>query len=286
MGGSELRVLILGARGLLGSDLLPLLTGRGHEVWGRDFGDFDIADAGRVEREIKALKPDAVINAAAYNDVDGCEGKRDWAFAVNAGGAGNVARGCSAVGAKMVYLSTDYVFDGSSGTPYKEQDFANPLNVYGSSKLQGERFIQEILENYLIIRTEWLYGRQGRSFVSTLLQLAEEGGELRVVDDQRGSPTFTKDLGWAIQLLLEVDVRGIVHVTNSGCCSWFEFARRIFEEKGYDRRGIRLLAISSEELGRPAKRPANSELDCSRFGVLTGQKMRGWEEALNDFLCG
>jgi dTDP-4-dehydrorhamnose reductase len=277
------RVLILGARGMLGKDLVPIASAKNH-VLGRDLDDFDITDQERVQKELIALRPQVVINAAGYTDVDGCESKRELAFSVNAEGARNIALGCAAIRAKMMHLSTDYVFDGSSKNPYHEEDLPHPLNVYGSSKLQGERYIQEILENYLIIRTEWLYGRHGRNFVDAILKKASQQEELRVVDDQRGTPTFTKDLSLAIDRLIGIEARGILHVTNSGSCTWFEFARQILREKNPAQREVQVIAISSTELARPARRPAYSVMDCQRYKQLTGSGMRPWEEALKEFL--
>ena len=276
-----MKVLILGARGMLGKDLIPILSVK-NQVWARDIDDFDITDQGRVQKEVEALCPEVVINAAAYTNVDGCESQRELSFAVNAEGARNVALACAATPAWIIHLSTDYVFDGSSQTPYREEDLPNPLNIYGTSKLQGERYIQEILENYLIIRTEWLYGRYGKNFVDTILKIAEEQKELRVVNDQRGSPTFTKDLSFALERLMEIEARGILNVTNSGSCTWFEFARQILREKGYNQ--VRVIPISSQDLARPARRPAYSVMDCRKYEQLTGRKMRPWEEAIKEYL--
>jgi dTDP-4-dehydrorhamnose reductase len=253
-----------------------------NQVWARDIDDFDITDQRRVQKEIEILQPQVVINTAAYTDVDGCESGRETAFAVNAEGARNVALACVATGGRMIHLSTDYVFDGSSQTPYREEDLPNPLNIYGSSKLQGERYIQEILKNFLIVRTEWLYGRHGKNFVDTILRNAERQKELRVVDDQRGSPTFTKDLSFALERLIGIEARGTLHVTNSGSCTWFEFARHILQEKGYNH--VQGIPISSNELARLAKRPAYSVMDCQRYERLTGRKMRPWEEAIKEYL--
>ena len=278
-----MRVLILGANGMLGKDLVPIASAKNH-VLGRDIDDFDIADQERVQKELIALRPQVVINAAGYTDVDGCESRRELAFFVNAEGARNIALGCAAIRAKMIHLSSDYVFDGSSRIPYREEDLPNPLNVYGSSKLQGERYIQEILENYLIIRSEWLYGRYGRNFVDTILRKAAQQEELRVVDDQRGTPTFTKDLSLAIDRLIGIDARGILHLTNSGSCTWFEFARQILREKSPANRAVKIIPISSTELARPARRPAYSLMNCQRYEQLTGSKMRPWEEALKEYL--
>jgi dTDP-4-dehydrorhamnose reductase len=268
---------------MLGRDLVPIASARNH-VLGRDMDDFDVADRGRVQKELLALRPQVVINAAAYTDVDGCESREELAFSVNAEGARNIALGCAAIQAKMIYLSTDYVFDGSARLPYREEDSPNPLNVYGRSKLQGERYIQETLENHLIIRTEWLYGRHGRNFVDAILKKATQQAELRVVDDQRGTPTFTKDLSLAIDRLIGIEARGILHVTNSGSCTWFDFARQILREKNPAQQEVRVVAISSTELARPARRPAYSVMSCQRYEQLTGSSMRPWKEALREFL--
>ena len=276
-----MKVLVLGAGGMLGKDLIPILSGK-EQVWARDIGDFDITDRKGVQREVEALQPQVLVNAAAYTDVDGCESKKEMAFAVNAEGAKNVALACAAIGGRMIHLSTDYVFDGSSRIPYREEDLPNPLNVYGSSKLQGERYIQAILENHLIVRTEWLYGRHGKNFVDTIVRHAGQQKELRVVDDQRGSPTFTRDLSFALERLIGMEARGILHVTNSGSCTWFEFARQILGEKGYNH--VQVIPISSEELARPAKRPASSVMDCRKYEKLTGSKMTPWKEALKEYL--
>lgn len=277
-----MKVLVFGARGMLGKDLVPALSVK-HQVLARDIEDLNIADQQRVQKEIETLRPQVVVNAAAYTDVDGCEAKRELAFSVNAEGARNIAAGCAASNARMIHLSTDYVFDGTSSAPYREEDPPNPLNVYGASKLQGERQIREVLENHLIIRTAWLFGRHGKNFVDTILRLATQQEELRVVNDQRGAPTFTKDLSWAIEKLLEKEAKGILHITNSGSCTWFEFARQILKEKNIDNGSI--VPISSAALTRPAKRPANSVLDCHRFENLVGQKMRTWEETLKEYLA-
>jgi len=278
-----MKILLLGARGMLGRDLQPVLAVR-HEVIGRDIQDLDIADPGQVGPEIGKLRPDAVLNLAAFTDVDGCESQRERAFSVNAQGAGNVARASEAAGAMLIHLSTDYVFDGKSPIPYREEASPHPLNVYGESKLEGERAVQAAGGNHLILRTAWLYGRHGKNFVDTILRLASQQEELRVVNDQKGSPTFTRDLSRAIAQLLEKDLRGIIHVTNSGSCTWFEFAEKILTLKAPLDRRVRILPITSSELNRPARRPAFSTLDCSRFERVTGRRMRKWEEGLREYL--
>ena len=278
-----MKVLLIGALGMLGRDLQPVLSDR-HEVIKRGSKDLDITDPVQTEREIRLLRPEVVINAAAFTDVDGCESQRERAFSVNADGACHVARSCRSAGSRLIHLSTDYVFDGTSRIPYSEEAPPNPMNVYGESKLQGEKAVQEAEGNHLILRTAWLYGKHGKNFVDTILQLSSQQEELRVVDDQRGAPTFTRDLSRAIAQLLDKEVRGILNVTNSGSCTWFEFARKILEMRKPRNDRLRLIPISSGELARPAPRPANSVLDCSRFEKLTGSQMRPWEEALQAYL--
>ena len=277
-----MKVLVFGARGMLGKDLVPALTGK-HQVVARDIEDLDITDQTRVLKEIETLHPQVVVNAAAYTDVDGCEARQELALAVNAEGAKNIALGCAAHGAHMIHLSTDYVFNGSSPDPYREEDLPNPLNVYGRSKLQGEHYVQDILRNHLIIRTQWLYGRHGKNFVDTIIKLAKQQKELRIVNDQKGSPTSTKDLSRAIEKLLETKVKGILHVTNAGSCTWYEFALEILEKSSCAEHGVQVIPITSAELARTAKRPANSVFDCRRLENITGRKMRTWQEALQNY---
>lgn len=277
-----MKILVLGAGGMLGKDLASSLE-ECHSVLARDHAQCDILDRQGVREELRNTCPNWVVNAAAYADVDECESKKELAFAVNGEGARNVALACAEWGARLVHLSTDYVFDGCSAVPYREEDPPHPINVYGASKLQGERYVRQILEDPLIVRTAWLYGRHGRNFVEAIRRRAAAGEELRVVDDQRGSPTFTKDLSRAIARLLELKARGIFHVTNSGSCTWFEFARRILRTAP-DGPEVPVLPISSAELARPARRPANSILDCRRFEERSGWKMRLWPEALGDYL--
>lgn len=268
---------------MLGRDLQPILSLR-HEVIGADLDELDITRPGQTRKTLDSLRPDAVVNLAALTDVDGCESQREKAFLVNAQGAIEVARGCAATGARLIHLSTDYVFDGSSPVPYTEENPPRPLNVYGESKLLGERGVQKTGGNYLILRTAWLYGPHGKNFVDTILRLSSQQEEIRVVNDQRGSPTYTRDLSRAIELLLKREETGVLHVTNSGSCTWFEFAGKVLAMKSLGDRSVRLLPISSAELGRPAKRPANSVLDCSNFERIAGWKMRHWEESLKEYL--
>ncbi len=274
------KVLILGAQGMLGHDLLEVFSKK-YTVTGLDIEDFDITRQGATRKTIKEFSPDVVINAAGYTDVDGCEKKINKAFAVNGQGTKNVAKGCCDSGSKLIYLSTDYIFDGTKGSPYREDDPPNPLSIYGESKLMGERYIEEILDDYLIVRTQWLYGKHGRNFVETILALAEERDHIEVVHDQQGSPTYTADLSRAIAALVAKDVRGTFHVSNSGSCSWYDFAVEILRLANSAQ--VEIMPISSTVLNRPAKRPYYSILNCQRLERETGFEMRSWQMALQEY---
>jgi dTDP-4-dehydrorhamnose reductase len=220
------------------------------------------------------------VNAAAYTDVDGCETNRDLAFAVNGEGVGHLARVSTDIGAKLIQISTDYVFDGGKGSPYREDDPTGPLSVYGQSKLLGEQNAR-LNPDHLIIRTQWLYGLHGKNFVETMLRLATERTELTVVDDQIGSPTWTVDLAGAIRALIAGDCRGTYHAANAGFCSWNEFARAIFAEAGV---AITVKPMTTTELNRPAPRPLYSTLDCGKLSRDTGFTPQGWRDALTSYL--
>lgn len=274
-----MRILITGAKGMLGTDLVKRLSIK-NDVIGVDINDFDINDEKETVREIKKTHPEIVINTAAFTDVDGCEREGEKAFKVNRDGARNVARGCREAGSRLIHISTDYVFDGAKGEPYKEEDEPIPINVYGMSKLEGEKEIGNF--KFLIIRTSWLFGKNGKNFVDTILRLAKEKEELRVVDDQIGSPTYTVDLSESIERLIFSGAGGIVHCCNSGECSWYEFAKEIIRTKGI--KGANVVPITSGELKRPAPRPSYSVLSNERYHRLTGHRLRRWEEGLRDYL--
>ena len=278
-----MKILVMGHKGMLGSDLMAVL-GRDHEVSGVDVGEFDITSAADCLRVIGEFNPAVVVNAAAYTDVDGCETNRDACFAVNAEGVLNVALACRDRGAKVVHYSTDYVFDGTKMEPYLEDDPCRPINAYGASKRKGEEHLIETVESHVLIRTAWLYGRQGKNFVKAILAKAREEGVLRVVDDQVGSPTCSLDLAQATKILIELDCRGTYHVTNRGVCSWYQFAQRILEFAQAS--GVTVEPIKSHELNRKAARPAYSVLSNRKFMEATKKTMRPWQVALNDYLTG
>ncbi|MBW2039918.1 MAG: dTDP-4-dehydrorhamnose reductase [Deltaproteobacteria bacterium] len=274
------RILVLGAQGMLGHDLLEAF-GKGYEVIGLSKEELDITHKEVTRRVIMEIAPDVVINAAGYTDVDGCEKGMHKAFAINGEGAKNVAKGCWYSGTKLVHISTDYIFDGKKGSPYDEDDLPNPQNIYGESKLLGERYIERFLDDYLIIRTQWLYGRYGRNFVETILALAGERKRIEVVNDQVGSPTYTTDLSRTILTLLSKDLTGIFHVSNSGSCSWYEFALEILRLA--DIEGVEIIPISSGTLNRPAKRPIYSIFNCQKLQKEAGIEMRPWRQGLQDY---
>lgn len=278
------RILVLGAKGMLGRDLMEVLRSSlpSDQVVGWDIEEMDIQKKDDSVTKIEKLRPEIVIHIAAYTDVDGCELNKEKAFSVNGEGTKHVVLAAAKCHAKMVYLSTDYVFDGDKREPYVESDAPRPLNVYGHSKLQGEQYVQAFVKDFLIIRTQWLYGPFGKNFVSSVLRQAGEKNTLSIVDDQTGSPTYTVDLSNAISTLVQSDAQGIFHVANSGLCTWYTLGQTILRLSGLNR--VRVVPISSKELGRPAARPSYSVLGCQKFEEETGLTMRPWPEALKDYL--
>jgi dTDP-4-dehydrorhamnose reductase len=266
---------------MLGHDLFARLC-LDHDVTGKDVEDFDLASADSCRQVIEETAPEVVVNAAAYTNVDGAEADRERCFAVNAGGVKNLVEACRGHRIKIVHFSTDYVFDGTGGKLYREEDAPNPINVYGASKLAGERFLEESALDCLLIRTAWLYGRNGKNFVRTILEKAETQKALTVVDDQTGSPTFTWDLAGAVKILVEGGKNGIFHVTNRGYCSWYDFARKIIQYAGY--KDVTVEPCKTEELARPAKRPPFSGLSGEKFVQATGKTLRTWQLALHEFI--
>jgi len=289
-----MKVLITGISGMLGVDLYQILRD-GYEIVGLDIKDFpstpfsspslrkgDITNLHELKAVFLELNPDFVIHTASYTDVDGCEENPNRAHMVNALGTRNIALICQKKSIPLVYVSTDFVFDGKKNHPYTELDEPHPLNVYGKSKFAGENYIRSLVERYFIVRTSWLYGRYGKNFVETILKLAEEKEELTVVDDQVGSPTYTKDLAQETKKLLSGSSYGIYHITNSGSCSWYEFAEEILELAGLRR--VKVKPITSKELNRPARRPQFSVLKSTSSGWGAEDTMRPWKEALREYI--
>lgn len=278
-----MKILITGSSGQLGSDLVRVLSDT-NEVLAFSHPDLDVTDFDKTKDTIVRLSPDILIHTAAYTDVDGCELDPNRAYKVNALGTQNVALGCQKVGAQMVYISTDYVFDGKRRESYTEFDEPNPLSVYGLSKLAGERYVMMLLNGFFIIRTSWLYGKQGKNFVKTILGFAEERDELKIVDDQVGSPTYTYDLAQKIGEVIKTGAFGLYHITNSESCSWYQFARDILQYAG--KKNVEVRPITSEELKRPAPRPAFSVLRNYCLELRNFSPMRHYKEALREYLTG
>jgi len=278
------KVLITGAQGMLGSDLMQVLNST-YDLVGVDIEDFDITNPEDTRRYINDIHPDWVIHTAAFTRVDECEINFDTAMEVNATGTRNVASAARDVNAKIIAISTDYIFDGRSIKPYTEDERPNPACLYGQTKLAGEREVMEVYPpgSYTILRTAWLFGEHGNNFVKAIHRKLRKSKEIiGVVDDQRGSPTYSVDLACAIGLLLQREPVGIINVTNSGSCTWYEFAREIARGFGYPKE--RLKPITTEELGLLAPRPAYSVLSMDKFRRLTDQRLRSWQEALKNYI--
>jgi dTDP-4-dehydrorhamnose reductase len=270
--------MIFGASGLLGKALMHEWSG--DDVVGLGSRDGDIRDASRVGEVVNGLRPEWIVLAAAYTDVDGCESHQDLAFAVNRDGAVNVAEAAKRFGAKLLFLSSDYVFDGKKTSPYEAADTRNPQSVYGRTKAEAEVRLLEVLPNCCIARTSWLFGIGGKCFPDTILKLAASRPTLDVVNDQRGSPTYTVDLARAIIALCRKGASGIVHVTNSGDCSWFEFAREIVSAS---RLATEVRPVSTQQMARPAPRPAYSVLSGTSL-LQWGMTLPQWPDALLRYL--
>jgi dTDP-4-dehydrorhamnose reductase len=289
-----MKILITGGKGQLGRDLEKLLLSTGkHELTCLGHDALDITKPGNVQQVVLTNRPEVIIHAAANTNVDQCELDKDSAYLVNALGTRNVAVAAAKIGAKLVYISTDYVFGVRSShltfvelcgraIPYTEFDLPDPINVYGKSKLAGEQYAAGLSNQYFIVRTSWLYGRHGKNFVKTMLNLAQEKSEISVVNDQVGSPTWSMDLAYFIEELVQTELYGIYHATNSGFCSWFDLARAIFKLAGLKQ--IKVMPISTAELNRPAPRPAYSVLENYWIRLEGLSALRPWEEALQVFL--
>lgn len=273
-----MKVVLTGASGMLGHDLE--LAFRDDEVVGFSSSSLDVTRLDDVVRGIRDAAPDVVIHAAAFTDVDRCESEAEKAYLVNGIGTRNVVMACEEVGSPIIYVSSDYVFDGRKGSSYNEWDDVNPVNIYGLSKLMGERFVSTLTNRFYIVRTSWLYGREGRNFVDTVIRLLSERDRLEVVNDQIGCPTYTVDLASKIRELNGKGY-GIYHITNSGYCSWFDLAVAIAAKKGI-RKDI--VPVTSDQFVRPARRPSYSVLGHTMLRLEGIETPRTWEEALGEYL--
>jgi len=275
------RVLVTGARGMLGTDLCPVLAAKGYDVVAADLAEFDLTDPVATARFVQDCRPSLIINCAAYTAVDQAESDAGTAFRVNRDGAANLARAAKDVGAALLHLSTDYVFDGTKAGPYLEDDPPNPKSVYGASKLAGEQAVREALAEHWIVRTAWLYGIHGKSFPRSILSVAAEGRPLRVVNDQRGCPTYAVHLAEALAAIIAQPHYGTYHAVNAGECTWYDLACAAVREAGLE---VTVTPVSTEEFPRPAPRPRNSVLDTGKLARSYGVRLPAWQEGLAAFV--
>lgn len=279
------KILVIGCNGQLGQDMVLTFQSLDHQVLGLDFPEIDITQAAKLEEALNETHPDLVINCAAYTAVDACEENREKAYAANATGAGNLAIATKRIGASIVHISTDYVFDGSKAGAYVETDTPNPQSVYGQSKLEGERLVVSGNPKHFVLRIAWLYGNRGNNFAKTIRQVAtrkaEEKSSMKVVDDQIGSPTYTMEVCRQAVTLFEAEKFGLYHATAEGQCSWYDFAREIIASYGIN---VELLPCTTDEFPRAAPRPANSVLENQRLKQGGLNVMKPWQEAFKEYL--
>ncbi|MFA9556931.1 dTDP-4-dehydrorhamnose reductase [Evansella sp. AB-rgal1] len=274
-------VLVTGADGQLGSDIVLLLNQLGYKVHGMGKTKLDVTNMDEVTKVVSFLQPEIIIHCAAFTNVDKAESEQDSAFLVNGIATRNIAIAGELHHSKLVYVSTDYVFDGFSTEPYHEFSPVNPINIYGKSKLAGEMMVRDFHTKFFIVRTSWVFGKNGNNFVKTMLKLSKEREKLKVVNDQIGCPTYTIDLAKYIIQLMETSKYGIYHITNSGNCSWFEFAEEIFRETNTP---IKLEPCKTEDFPRPASRPNYSVMDNLSLRIHHFDPMPHWKNALSRFL--
>lgn len=281
-----MRILVTGANGQLGQDLVTILNQANHEVLPCDRNSLDITNEKACLQQVQNFKPDVVVHCAAYTAVDQAETDMDQAYAVNAVGTRNMVVAAERVGAKFCYISTDYVFDGTSEVPYHEYDNTNPQSIYGKSKRAGEELVRSLSSAYFIVRTSWVYGLHGNNFVKTMLRLGAEKPEISVVNDQKGSPTYTVDLSRFLLDLVNTEKFGIYHASNAGECTWYEFAQAIFAEaesagKSFS---VKVNPCTTEDFPRPAHRPRNSVMEHLSIRTNGFKDIRPWQEGLRAFL--
>ena len=277
-----MKVLVTGVKGQLGFDVVNELEKRGIEAIGTDIDNMDITDAECVDRVIKNAAPDAVIHCAAYTAVDAAEDNEELCRKINAQGTQNIANVCKELDIKMIYISTDYVFDGQGERPWEPDDGRAPKSVYGLTKYEGELAVQNTLDKYFIVRIAWVFGINGKNFVKTMLKLAENHDRLTVVNDQFGSPTYTYDLARLLVDMVQTDKYGVYHATNEGFCSWYEFACAIFEEAGIR---MEVVPVTSAEYGAKANRPYNSRMSKEKLTESGFEKLPAWQDALKRYIA-
>lgn len=276
-----MKILVTGVKGQLGYDVVQEGESRGLEMFGTDVDNMDITDAGQVKRVIEECKPDAVIHCAAYTAVDAAEDNQELCGKINVDGTRNIVKVCKDMGIPMMYFSTDYIFDGQGENFWKEDDPKKPLNVYGQTKYESELVVQELIEKYFILRISWVFGVNGNNFIKTMLRVGPQCGEVGVVADQIGSPTYTYDLAKLVIDMIQTDKYGIYHVTNEGICSWYEFACEIFKQAGLD---VKVNPLTTAEYPAKAARPFNSRMSKDKL-INAGFKMLpSWQDGLKRYL--
>lgn len=276
-----MKVFVTGIKGQLGYDVMLELEKRGLKAVGADIEEMDITDAGSVERVLTEAAPDAVIHCAAYTAVDAAEENEEICRRVNADGTANIARMCGKMGIKMIYISTDYVFDGKGERPWEPEDERHPISVYGQTKYEGELAVQAATDKYFIVRIAWVFGINGKNFVKTMLRLSETHDRITVVNDQYGSPTYTYDLAKLLVDMVQTEKYGIYHATNEGICTWYEFACEIFKQAGRD---MEVVPVTSAEYGAKASRPENSRMSKDKLTANGFDRLPPWQDALKRYL--
>ncbi len=277
-----MRVLVTGVKGQLGYDVMNELSKRGIEGIGVDVEEMDITDAAACQSVIAQAEPDAVIHCAAYTAVDAAEDNMELCRRVNAEGTRNIAKVCAKLDIKMMYISTDYVFNGTGERPWEPDDHREPLNVYGLTKYEGEIAVEQKLQKYFIVRIAWVFGVNGKNFIKTMLRLGKERGAVSVVDDQVGSPTYTYDLARLLVDMIQTEKYGRYHATNEGLCSWYEFACEIFRQAGMDE--VQVSPVSSDQFPAKAKRPFNSRMSKEKLSENGFERLPSWQDALGRYL--
>lgn len=277
-----MRVLVTGVKGQLGYHVVEELEKRGHTAVGVDIDEMDITDAEQTQRVITGANVEAVVHCAAYTAVDAAEEQVALCRKVNVDGTGNIARVCKDLDIKLVYISTDYVFNGEGERPWEPEDKAEPLNAYGQAKYDGEVEVRKYVGKYFIVRTAWVFGEHGHNFINTMLRLGREHGKVSVVNDQIGSPTYTRDLAVLLVDLIETEKYGVYHATNEGYCSWYEFAVEIFKQAGLE---VQVSPLTSGEFKAKAKRPHNSRMNKENLDKNGFRRLPAWQDALRRYLA-
>lgn len=276
-----MRVLVTGVKGQLGYDVVKDLEKRGHQPIGVDRDEMDLMDNEAIRTFIMNLKPEAIIHCAAYTAVDKAEEEVETCYQINAEAVKVISECAKELDVKLIYISTDYVFDGTKEGEYVETDIPNPINVYGASKLKGEQYVQELLEKYYIVRISWVFGVNGNNFIKTMRRLGLERDELNIIHDQVGSPTYTADLAPLLVDMMETDKYGIYHATNEETCSWYEFANEIFKQSKIE---IKINPITTDQYPTAAKRPMNSRMSKDKLKENEFNMLPTWQEALVNYV--